>query len=69
MSICLRLVEVIVRFCTEFTFVCTEERWYKQKLTQQWIPLFTANIMVLISTPYSQVTTMLISISELFCLY
>jgi len=49
MGVCLRHVERILRdqfFLTDFTFVCSEERWYTDKLTQYLIPLFMVNTMV-----------------------
>jgi len=55
MGVCLRHIETIFRdqfFLIDFTFVCSEERWYTEKLTQHWIPLFITNTMVQIVTQY-----------------
>jgi len=55
MGVCLRNVETILRnrfFLIDFAFVCSEERWYTEKLTQYLIPLFMVNMMVQIVTQY-----------------
>jgi len=55
MGVCLRHVKTILRdrfFLTDFAFVCSEERWYTEKLTQYLISLFMANTMVQIVTQY-----------------
>ena len=50
MTLCLRHVETIVRnqsFFADFVSVRSEEKWYKEKLTQ---PLFMAYSMVQVSS-------------------